>query len=109
VNAALARYRVLAYIVGVALLVLTAAIVVKYAAGDPSMVEIVGPIHGFLYIIYLVIAFDLSRRMGWRLERLTLVLLAGTIPFVTFAVERWVTHRVRERLAAQQAQPELAG
>ncbi|MBI3688961.1 MAG: DUF3817 domain-containing protein [Actinobacteria bacterium] len=99
VDAALTRYRVLAYVVGVALLVLTVAVVVQIASGDKSMVEIVGPIHGFLYIGYLVLAFDLARRLRWPLERTTLVLLAGTVPFLTFVAERWVTNRVRESQA----------
>lgn len=100
VEAALTRYRVLAYVVGVALLVLTVAVVIEIASGDRAMVEVVGPIHGFLYIGYLVLAFDLSRRMRWPLERTVLILLAGTVPFLSFVAERWVTHRVREATAA---------
>jgi hypothetical protein len=39
-----------------------------------------------------------------------LMLLAGTIPILTFVVERWVTHRyIEPALAGQEtAQPEMA-
>ena len=63
----------------------------KYVFDNPVVVETVGPAHGFLYMIYLVAAFDLSRRADWPLKRMLLVMLAGTVPFVSFYAERRVT------------------
>lgn len=95
-TAALTRYRVMAYIVGVVLLILVAvAVPLKYVAGQPTLVATVGPIHGFLYIVYLIAAFDLSRRGRWPLIPTLIVLLAGTVPFLSFVVEHQVTARVR--------------
>jgi integral membrane protein len=94
--AALTRYRVAAYVVGVFLLLLVAAMVVKYVGHDPRAVEIVGPIHGFIYATYLVIALDLALRARWSARGTLLVLLAGTIPFLSFVAERQVTRHVRE-------------
>jgi integral membrane protein len=54
-------------------------------------------------MIYLVAVFDLGRRAGWPLGRMVLVMLAGTVPFVSFYAERVVTRRIRER------RPALAG
>ena len=72
-HSALIRYRVIAYVVGVFLLILTlVAMPLKYFANAPAMVAIVGPIHGFLYMVYLVIAFDLSMRARWPLRLLGL-------------------------------------
>ncbi|HSV67939.1 MAG TPA: DUF3817 domain-containing protein [Mycobacteriales bacterium] len=99
-HAALTRYRVIAYVVGVALLVLTAGVVVKYAGHNDTVVQVVGPIHGFLYIVYLALAYDLARRAGWPLGRTVLVLLAGTVPFLTFVAEHQVTKELRARAAA---------
>jgi integral membrane protein len=97
VGAALTRYRAIAYIVGVVLIVLVViGMPLKYAGGDPTVVQTVGPAHGFLYILYLAAAFDLSRRARWPLTRTALVMLAGTIPFVSFYAERVVTRWVRE-------------
>lgn len=93
--AALGRYRVAAYVVGVFLLLLVAAMVVKYVGHQPQAVEIVGPIHGFIYAVYLVIALDLALRAKWSIRGTLLVLLAGTIPFLSFVAERQVTRHVR--------------
>ena len=94
---ALLRYRVIAYIVGVALILLVViGMPMKYLADNPVLVETVGPAHGFLYIVYLVLSADLARRAGWGLRFTVLVLLAGTIPFVSFYAERVVTKRVTQ-------------
>jgi integral membrane protein len=93
--AALGRYRVAAYVVGVFLLLLVAAMVVKYVGHEPRAVEIVGPIHGFIYAVYLVIALDLALRAKWSIRGILMVLLAGTIPFLSFVAERQVTRHVR--------------
>ena len=96
-HAALTRYRVIAYIVGVVLIVLVViGMPLKYLADQPLIVETVGPAHGFLYIVYLVAVFDLARRARWPIGRMALVMLAGTIPFVSFYAERVVTRWMRE-------------
>jgi integral membrane protein len=100
VEYALKFYRVMAYVVGVMLLLLCAGMVVKYGFGDDAMVAVVGPIHGFLYMIYLVGALNLGLRVRWPIGYLLLVLLAGTIPFLSFILERSVTERVRRTITA---------
>jgi integral membrane protein len=95
VRAALKRYRVIAYVVGVMLLVLVfVAMPLKYLGDDPSAVNVVGPLHGFLYVVYLLGAFDLARRVRWSLGRMVMVALAGTIPFLSFYAERKVSHEL---------------
>jgi integral membrane protein len=97
VGAALIRYRVIAYVVGVVLIALVlVGMPLKYLADRPGVVETVGPVHGFLYVVYLAAAFDLGRRAKWPLGRLVLVMLAGTVPFVSFYAERVVTRWIRE-------------
>jgi integral membrane protein len=98
-SAALIRYRVMAYGVGILLLLLALiAMPMKYLRDSPGLVETIGPIHGFGYAVYLLVSFDLARRCGWRLGRTVVVLLAGTLPFVSFLVERSVTRQVRSTL-----------
>lgn len=95
-RSALTRYRVMAYVVGVWLLVLVlVAMPLKHFAHSPGMVHTVGPVHGFLYILFLLAALDLATRCRWPLGRTVGVLLAGTVPFLSFVVERRVTRRVR--------------
>ncbi|MEU4480883.1 DUF3817 domain-containing protein [Micromonospora sp. NPDC023966] len=96
---ALTRYRVIAWIVGVALVVLVLiGMPLKYGFDNPTVVAVVGTAHGWLYMIYLALTFDLSRRTDWPLKRMLLVMLAGTVPFVSFYAERRVSHW----LAAEQ-------
>jgi integral membrane protein len=103
-NAALTRYRVMAYVVGVLLLVLVfVAMPLKYFADQPTLVAIVGPLHGFLYMVYLVTAFDLSVRAKWPFVRTLLILLAGTVPVMSFVAERKVTGWIRQPAVTETA------
>ncbi|MBP2477389.1 integral membrane protein [Crossiella equi] len=92
----LQRFRVMAYIVGVGLLALVlVAMPLKYLADYSLLVAIIGPVHGFLYAVYLVLAFDLAIKARWSIVGTLTVLLAGTVPFLSFVAERWVTRKVR--------------
>jgi integral membrane protein len=103
-SAALLRFRVMAYVVGVLLLVLVfVAMPLKYFADQPTPVAIVGQVHGFLYMVYLVVAFDLAVRAKWPFKRTILVLLAGTVPVMSFVAERKVTAWTRQRVQATPA------
>ena len=90
---ALTRYRIIAWIVGICLLTLVlVGMPLKYLGDNDTVVAIVGPAHGFLFMVYLVLTFDLARRAGWPFLRMLLVMAAGTIPFLSFWAERKVTH-----------------
>jgi integral membrane protein len=92
VGGALTRYRVIAWIVGVALAVLVLiGMPLKYGFDKPTVVAVVGTAHGWLYMLYLAATFDLGRRVNWPLKRMLLVMLAGTVPFVSFYAERRVS------------------
>jgi integral membrane protein len=95
VKGALARFRVMAYIVGVGLLTLCFAMVMNYAFDEPRYSAIVGPVHGFLYIVYLVVIVDLALKARWSLKGTILVMLSGVVPVGSFFAERAVTHRVQ--------------
>lgn len=95
-RAALQRYRIIANIVGTVLVVfLLVAVPVRYLAGEPRMSETISPIHGFLYLLYLGATVDLSRRAGWSILHTVGVMLAGTVPFLSFVVERRTTRGLR--------------
>lgn len=97
-NAALTRYRVMAYVVGVMLLILVCvAMPLHYFGDSPQMSEIVSPIHGFLYIVYLIAALDLAVKARWRAGTTILLMLAGAVPFLSFVMERRVTRQVQEK------------
>jgi integral membrane protein len=92
VQGALTRYRIIAWIVGVCLLTLVVVgMPLKYFGDNDIVVAVVGPAHGFLFMVYLVLTFDLARRAGWAFPRMLLVMAAGTIPFLSFWAERKVS------------------
>ena len=98
---ALQRYRVMANVVGVVLVVfILIAVPLRYLGGQPTLSKTISPVHGFCYIVYLGLTIDLARRVGWTLRRTVLVMLAGTVPFLSFVVERRMTHDVREHVPA---------
>ena len=98
---ALLRYRVVANVVGVVLIVfILVAVPLRYLGGEPRLSENISPIHGFFYVVYLGVTVDLARRVGWSLRRTVLVMLAGTVPFLSFIVERRMTRDVVEHSAA---------
>ncbi|ASQ97028.1 DUF3817 domain-containing protein [Streptomyces sp. 11-1-2] len=102
----LTRYRVMAYLTAVMLLVLCTCMVFKYGfdTGE-DLTLVVSQIHGVLYIIYLVFAFDLGSKAKWPFGKLLWVLVAGTIPTAAFFVERKVTHEVEPLVSGATAAP----
>lgn len=87
----------MAYVTGVVLITLCVAIFVRYGPpGDPAMSRIVSPIHGWLYVIYLVATGLLARQRQWQPKTAVLIALAGTVPFMSFVAERYVVRKARE-------------
>lgn len=87
----------MAYATGVFLLVLCVAIFIRYGpADDPAMSRVVSPIHGWLYVIYLVATGMLVHQRSWKTSWAILIALAGTIPFASFVAERFVVRKARE-------------
>lgn len=96
-KASLTRYRVMSSIVGTVLIVfLLIAVPLRYLGGEPRLSETISPIHGFCYLVYLGFTIDLARRAAWSNRRTILVMLAGTVPFLSFVVERRMTRDVLE-------------
>jgi len=100
IRSALTRYRVLAYITGVWLLLLCAEMVYKYLLLDdsskaPHWLFYIGQIHGIFYMLYLVFTIDLGIKTRWKPLTLVITALAGTIPFLSFVCEHYRTRQVR--------------
>jgi integral membrane protein len=103
-HAAAVRYRVMAYITGVVLMVLCFVGIPLQVAGHPAVANNVGVVHGILYIIYVVVAYILSRKLRMTTGPTVLLLLAGTVPILTFVVERWMARKyIDPALAADAA------
>jgi integral membrane protein len=113
---ALLRYRIAATVVGVLLIVLC---LVGLPLNEAHRVDLawfplgssaqqvgaaisqyLGVAHGYLYMLFVVLAFLLSRKARWDLGFTLVTLLCGTVPVLSFWAERRATRRVREQLAA---------
>lgn len=93
------RYRVLAYVVGVLLIILVfVGVPLKYLADSPQVVKAVGFTHGMLYLVYLATVLDLAVRRRWKLPKVLVVFAAGLVPFLTFYMERRVMAEERSAL-----------
>ena len=124
IEKALLVYRIIAYVVGVFLVVLMlVGMPLKYFGGDEwgplgaQVVMYVGVAHGWLYMGLLIAAYNVGRLVSWPWVRLILIALGGTVPFMSFVAEHYATKDVRARLFAVReastwkpgAAPEAAG
>jgi len=98
----------MAYVTGVVLVILCFVGIPLQVAGHPAVANDVGVVHGLLYIIYLVFAWLLARRLRLSVGPTVIMLLAGTIPIMTFVVERWVTRRFINPALTGPAQPTVS-
>lgn len=112
---ALLRYRVIAWIVGVFLIVLTIGVVARYTDWLGFRTDLisrtVSPVHGFGYMLYIAAGLDLAFRVRWGIWRTLGVLLAGTVPLLSFVAERSVTKDVTAVIdrTEQAREPDGAG
>ncbi|KWW99549.1 hypothetical protein LI90_1185 [Carbonactinospora thermoautotrophica] len=97
-NNPVTRLRVVSVAEAVSFLVLLAASVVKRTLGNEWGVHVMGPIHGVLFIAYLLFALDVRAKLNWDLRRTLLVMGAAVLPVAPFFVERGL--RAEERAAA---------
>lgn len=62
---------------------------------DDIGVNIFGPIHGALFVAYVVVAIAVARPMRWSARTLVVALLAGVPPLATLWFERHATRTGR--------------
>ncbi|CAL9587085.1 putative protein [Streptomyces sp. enrichment culture] len=98
----LTRYRVMAYVTGVLLVLLVFGMIGKYALdvdGADDFTQVVSIAHGWLYVVYLIFAFDLGSKAKWPVKKQLWVLLAGTVPTAAFFVERRISRELEAKVA----------
>ena len=83
-------FRITALAEATTFLALLVATYVKYAHDQPVGVEILGPVHGALFIAYVLLALNLAARVGWGVRTTLLVLVAAVLPFGGYVVDRWL-------------------
>ncbi|MDQ2623804.1 MAG: DUF3817 domain-containing protein [Actinomycetota bacterium] len=102
--ASLRRYRVMAWVTGVFLLILVVEMLVRYVIQPgPDVlrwIEWIPYAHGWIYVLYLVTVVDLWGKVRWGFGRLAALVFAGVVPVLSFVVEAKVHREVSARLAA---------
>jgi integral membrane protein len=70
------------------LVLLLVAMPLKYGAQWPVLVQIMGPVHGALFLGYCAGALMLGSMDAWSWKRQALALVAAVLPCGTFIFER---------------------
>jgi integral membrane protein len=82
--------RYVALIEATSFLALLVATYFKYASDSPAGVKILGPVHGFLFLAYVLIALNVRGPARWSNWTTLGVLLGAVLPFGGFVVDRWL-------------------
>ena len=82
--------RIVALAEATSFLALLVATYIKYSDDAPGGVQVLGPLHGFLFLAYVFMALNLRASAGWDTRTTALVLLGAVLPFGGFAVDRWI-------------------
>ncbi len=95
----LVRYRVMAFVTGTLLLIVTVDVFLKYVVGIDhptflAVTSVIAIVHGWVYVVYAATCWLLWSRMKWGLGRLVTMVAGGVVPVMSFVVERKVTREV---------------
>ncbi len=64
------------------------AMPLKYIWGQPQYVQVVGMIHGLLFIAYIYGAFAMYNKLKWSKTILLIVMLCSILPFGPFYADK---------------------
>jgi integral membrane protein len=95
IRTALLAYRVMAWTTGLWLIALCYEIVSHVVFHHE--IRWIGVVHGWVYFIYVLAAFNLAIKVRWPIAKSIGVLLAGTIPLLGIIVEHFQTRNVKAR------------
>jgi integral membrane protein len=66
-------------------------------------VSILGPIHGLLFIAYVVLALSLRSQAGWTAATTFWILVGAVVPFGGYVVDWWLLREERRSAAGTSA------
>ena len=90
--------RIVALLEATSFLALLVATYIKYSDDAPGGVQVLGPVHGFLFLAYVFLALNLRASAGWDTRTTALVLLGAVLPFGGFVVDRLILLPAERRL-----------
>jgi integral membrane protein len=79
----------------IAFLEATSFIILLYGSvtRDHDIIGILGPIHGVLFMVYVLMAWLLREGAGWTNKQTTWIMLGAVLPFGGYVVDWWLTQR----------------
>ncbi|HEX5988607.1 MAG TPA: DUF3817 domain-containing protein [Solirubrobacterales bacterium] len=89
----LRNFRYVALVEATTFLALLVASVVKNTGGSEIGVKILGPIHGLLFVAYVVMALNLREDAGWTGRQTIWILVGAVLPFGGYVVDWWLARR----------------
>lgn len=89
--------RRIAFVEATSFIALLVASAIKRSGGGEAGVEILGPIHGGLFLVYVFIALNLRAELRWSNKVTSWVLLGAVLPFGGYAVDWWLLREERRR------------
>jgi integral membrane protein len=96
----LKTFRLVALTEATSFLLLLVASVLKRTADADVLVSILGPIHGALFVAYVLIALNLKAEQGWSAKETGYILLGAVLPFGGYVVDRRLGARASSRSPA---------
>lgn len=90
----LGRLRIAGLVEGISfVLLLFIAMPLKYMAGRPEYVKVIGMAHGILFIFYVLFLIRAAVAHGWSPGRMLVLFVSTLVPFGTFAADYWILAR----------------
>src|SRR5690606_22379750 len=89
-NTKIGRLRMFAFLEGLTLILLVfIAVPLKYLLDLPLLVEMIGPIHGALFILFVVTVVWIALEREWKFPRTAcIIFLSSFVQFGTFYIDR---------------------
>lgn len=94
----LGRLRLIAFLEGVSLLLLVGiGMPLKYVYHDPAFVKALGPVHGLLFLFFVLNTLSVGIMYKWKFGTTTWkVLLACVVPFGTFYIDKTILSKMEQ-------------
>jgi integral membrane protein len=88
-STSLGRLRLVGFFEGASFLLLTGvAMPLKYFAGHPGAVRVMGMTHGVLFLAFVATIVQAHGEYEWSVKRSTLLIVAALLPFGPFVADR---------------------
>ena len=90
------RLRLIGILEGISLLVLVGiAVPLKHVLDEPLLVRIMGPVHGLLFLMFVINTLSVGIDYRWKFSTTTWkVLVACLVPFGTFYIDRRILSKM---------------